>query len=58
MPRGSAATTQAKFDTLISALNTAQLPVVTASGGLVVGPVARLQRKAAPAGPPSSPVAR
>ena len=40
MPRGSAGLVQAKYDTLISALNTAQLPIVTASGGLVVGPVA------------------
>jgi hypothetical protein len=39
MPRGSAGAIQAKYDTLISALNTAQLPIVTASGGLVVGPV-------------------
>ena len=39
MPRGSAGAIQAKYDTLISALNTAQLPVVTASGGLVVSPV-------------------
>ena len=39
MPRGSADGIQAKYDTLISSLNTAQLPVVTASGGLVVGPV-------------------
>ena len=39
MPRGSAANIQAKYDTLISSLNTAQLPIVTASGGLVVGQV-------------------
>ena len=39
MPRGSAGFIQAKYDTLISALNTAQLPNVAASGGLVVSPV-------------------
>jgi hypothetical protein len=39
MPRGSLGAIQAKYDTYIHALTTAQLPVVTATGGLLVGPV-------------------
>jgi len=39
VPRGSIGLIQAKYDTYIQALTTAQLPVVSATGGLLVGPV-------------------
>lgn len=39
VPRTSFGFIQAKYDTVIQALNTAELPTVTATGGLVISPV-------------------
>jgi len=39
LPRGSLDSATSKYDTFIHALTTAQLPVVTATGGLVISPV-------------------
>ena len=54
MPRGSAGVIQAKYDTLISALNTAQLPIVTASGGVIVSPVSVYKQGCAERSNPSA----
>lgn len=56
VPRGGVNFPQAKYDTYIQSLNTAQLPVVTSTGGLLVGPVELYDQACADRGEGPGPV--